>query len=579
MQSIAVLPFDNLSVDKKDNYLCDAFALEINHLLSNHKGIRVVSRTSATFINKDSDHQRNVDLLLKGSLFKINEQIRVTVQLIQTRDSTTLKSVKLEERATNLFELIDKMSVQIVDFLDLEVINARTKPVIDSKAYDYYLKGIYHWNLWCENEIKLAIECFNKAVEIEPEFALGYAYLSNCWCLLAAIQNGDIQKNYSNAKSAAIKSIALEDHLPEAYLSLALIKLLNDVDILGAFYALQKAFALNNCSVEAHYYYAFYLLVIGKYKMAVENIEYVLKHDPFNIQVNSTYGFALSLLGAFEEAEQQLKKTLSLAPDSKATHDALAWTYLMSNQLQKAKDLIEKNESGIIHSPATQIALYHQLGLNNEVKQWMHRLTERMEGAEAGSYYREASIAYLSLGDMEKGADYFERFYHEKIGFIMTLTHPAWKSFRAGQKFYKYKKRLKLINPPLLSAEVPKTNDDLIVINSSTAEELLVSLKDLLFIESQNIYSRVVWASGGKLQQKLLRISLSKILDQSINPSLFRCHNSYIINTRIPFSVSGNRKSMLLNPVGYSMKIPVSRAKAASIHEHLNCVNLATRQA
>ncbi|WP_142783760.1 tetratricopeptide repeat protein [Changchengzhania lutea] len=576
MQSIAVFPFNNISKNKEDDYLCDAIAIEITHLLSNHKNARVVS-TITSFSNsvKLDTSNLNVDVFIKGALHKIGERIRITVQFINTQDNTCFLSEKFDESSSNLFEIIDKVSGKILEYLQLEKINQ--KPAIDSTAYNYYLKGLYHWNLWNENNIKQAISFFNKSIKIEPEFALGYARLSDCWSLLAGIQKGDTEVNYKNARTTALKSIELDENMIEAHLSLALVKLLSDVDILGAFYSLKKAFSLNNKSSEVHYYYAFYLLTIGQYKKAIQNIEYVLETEPFNVQINSTYGYALSLLGEYEKAEQQLKKTLTLSPDSDATYDALVWTYIMSNKYNEAKELVEQNESRIIHSPATQIVLYQQMKLKNRVDNWLEVLISKLNQNKGRAYYREASITYLSLGNNDKGNDYFELFYKEKIGFIMALSHPAWKSFRNSGKFYKYKKRLNLLNPPLLPNEFSNTDEDIIVFHSSTLEKLAINMEELIYIEAQSIYSKIIWNENGITKEKLLRVSLTKILSQTINPNLFRCHNSYIVNTLNTYSLAGNRKSMKLIPKGYSFQIPVSRTKSSSIHQHINIVDSSSK--
>ncbi|NQX98428.1 MAG: LytTR family transcriptional regulator DNA-binding domain-containing protein [Flavobacteriales bacterium] len=574
MQSIAVFPFNNVSKNKEDDYLCNAIAIEITHLLSNHRNAKVVSTTTSFSNNENLDSSTlNVDVFVKGALFKIGDRIRVTVQFINTQDNTCFLSKKFEENSTNLFEIVDKISDKILGYLQLEKVNIKHRTAIDPIAYNYYLKGLHHWNLWNENNIKQAINFFSKSIKIEPGFALGYARLSDCWSLLAGIQKGDTEVNYKNAKAAALKSIELDKDMIESHLSLALVKLLSDIDILGAFYSLKKAFSLNKESSDAHYYYAFYLLVIGQYKKAIQNIEYVLETDPFNVQVNSTYGYALSLFGAYEKAEKQLKKTLTLSPDSDATYDALVWTYIMSNRYDEAKGLLEQNESRIIHSPATQIALYQQMKLKTSVNKWSKILTSNLNKNKGETYYREASIAYLSLGEDDKGDHYFELFYKERIGFIMALSHPAWKSFRNSGKFYKYKKRLNLLNPPLLPNEFTNTDEDIIIFQSSTLEKLTINIKKLIYIEAQSIYAKIVWNENGITKERLLRVSLTKILNQTINLNLFRCHNSYIVNTLNEYTVTGNRKSMKLTSKGYSFQIPVSRTKASDIHQHLNIVH------
>ena len=576
IKSILILTFENLSNDKKVNYLCNSIPIEVNYLLSNYKHIRVISTNSGALFEKkiNEKNKSKIDFLLKGSFLKVQERIRFNIQLIDNNTNTCLLSAKFEEDYNDIFDLINNVSVKIIQYLDIEFKTKNRKTKIGTTAYANYLKGLQYWNLWNESDIKKAIKYFNKTIKQEPGFALGYTRLSHCYSLLATIETDNSQENYNLAKSTALKAIELDNSIVEAHLSLVLIKLLIDIDIQGAYYSLEKAFSLNNHSSEAHYYYAFYLLVIGKYKDATKAIEYALEEDPYNLQKNSTYGFALSLYGKYHLAENQLKKVLSLNPDSIPTNDALIWNYILSNQFDKAKKIIEQNKIEIFLAPATQIVLYHNLGLFNEAKIWQNKLDELLKDNSTYNYSKEASVAFLKLGDTENGITYFEAFYKQKKGFIRALTHPAWKDFRESDKFYIYKKRLKLLNPSILPKNLTEITEDIIVINSHTSENISIPSKSLLYIESQSSYSKIVYVNkSNQLEEKILRTSLTKIMNESLQANLYRCHNSFIIKTDIPYSVSGNKKNFKLHIKDYSITIPVTRSKVSEIYQYVTILN------
>ena len=576
MKNILILTFENISKDKSVNYLCDSVPIEISHLLSNYKHIRVISTNSKALFERTLNQKKKskIDFLLKGSFLKVQEQIRFNIQLINNKTNTCLLSAKFEEKHNDFFNLIDNVSVKIIQYLDLEFKAKNRKIKVGKISYENYLKGLQYWNSWNHADIKKAIKYFNKAIKEETEFSICYAYLSHCYSILATIEPESNQENYDLAKSIALKAIQLDNTLVEAHLSLVLIKLLNNIDILGAYYSLEKAFSLNNHSSEAHYYYSFYLLVIGKYKDAIKAVEYALEEDPFNIQKNSTYGFALSLFGKYDLAEKQLKKVLTLNPISMVTYDALIWNYILSKQFDKAQTLIEQNEIEIFLTPATQIILYNSLGLPDETQKWKNKLDKLLNENVIQDFSREASVVYLNLGETEKGITYFEAFFKQKKGVIRALTHPAWKNFRMSDKFYIYKKRLKLLNPPTLPLHLTEIKEDIIVINSFNSENISIPSNRLLYIESQNSYSKIVYINKrNELEDKILRTSLTKIMNDSININLYRCHNSFIVNTMIPYSVSGNRKNLKLQIKDYSVSIPVSRIKASDIYQHLTMSN------
>ncbi len=567
--SIAIQPFDDLSAfEGQAHFLGRAFAIELAHYLTNFKGSKVIFTGSA--FNNSHEHPQ-VDYLLHGSVMQSKYSIVSTYQLLNSKNTEIIYSNRIEKPANQLSELPKQVANDIIQFLELEPEKSNSQ-FVDSNAYQDYLKGLYYWNLWSEHNIVKAIECFEKALKHEPEFALCWARLSKSRSMLAAIQRGGaVETNYQKARESALKAISLDNNLCEAHISLALIKLLNDVDILGAYYALKKAMNLNGNAPETRYFYSYYLLIINRYKEAIEHLRYALQYDPKNIQMNSTYGFALSLAGNFDEAESQLKKTLELDEGSEASYDALFWNYLMSGKIEKAQQILDKNEKFILHTPATQILFYKQTAKETMYNKWLKRLEENKQ---SGSYHRNASIAYWALGDKEKALIHLEQFYEEKLGFVMVLTHPAWKSFRDSSQFYKYKKRLKLLNPPFLSEKDKPQSSEELVIHSQTAEKITLNVDKLLFIEAQDVYSKVVWEdSQGSAQERILRVALNQIMEQTLNITLFRCHRSFIVNKKRKYLLSGNRKSMKIKPLGHHFEIPVSRSKSSDIHDHLNIEN------
>lgn len=569
-KGIIISTFENLTKGQEVDYLCKSVPLEINYQLSKYKTIKVITNQSIESLS-NSKKDLKIDLLLKGSFLKIENQIRFNIGLFDYETNNCLSSIKLEESFNNIFELIDNISTKIIQFLELESVLEKNTQKISSVAYKNYLKGLQYWKSWNESDIKKSIQFFNNVIEQEPDYALGYARISHCYSLLAVIDIENSTENYQLAKSNAIKSINLDDSIIEAHLSLTLIKLLNDIDILGAYYSIEKAFSIDNLSHEAHYYYSFYLLTIGKYKQAVETIEYALEYDPFNIQINSTYGFALSLFGKYDLAEKQLKKTLDLSPNSIPTYDALIWNYILNKQFKKAKKLIEQKSIEVFLTPATQIILYHNLELSNETEIWQCKLIDLLKENSPNNYHREASFSFYELGDTKKGMKHFELFYKQKKGFVRVLTHPAWKKIRESDKFYIYKKRLKLLNAPTLPKNLNNSEKDIIVLNSNTSESLSIPTNSLLYIESQSNYAEVVYIdNSNKLKKQILRTSLTKIMNESLSPNLYRCHNSYIINTKISYSFLGNRKNLKLHLKEHSITIPVSRSKASKIYLYLD---------
>ncbi|WP_298532680.1 tetratricopeptide repeat protein [uncultured Algibacter sp.] len=567
-KSILISNFTNLSRTTEDNYLEHSVPLEIIHLLSKHKSLRIISPQSKELLKSEFGKNVVVDFYLEGSFLRTKTNIRFNLQLIDAQNAKCLLSIKVEADNDNIFELIDAIALKIVQYLKFEFTTNKGHLKIDSKAYEHYLKGIRYWNLWDEKNVKSAITHFKEVIKIEPKFSLVYVRLSQCYSLLAAIITKDNFEHYNAAKTAALKAIALDNSSIEAHLSLALIKLVNDVDILSAYYSFESAFSINNSHAKAHHYYAYYLITIGKYQKAIEALEFALKEDPFNLQANSTYGFALLLSNKYDEAEQHLKKTLSTHPDSEVTYDALIWTYILSKQYEKARKMVENSKMTLLFSPALEIIIYNLLEDFDNLKLWKNKFDTLIKNDTDGNYNKDASIIYFALGDIQNSVKHFEAFYKTKMGFIRALSHPAWKTFRESDKFYIYKKRLKLLRPQMLPSKLTENRDDVIVIHSTTSEIFAVASKQLLFIESQGVYCKIVFLNEAKkIKERVIRTSLTKIMRDTFYIYFFRCHNSYIVNTKINYLISGNRKNSKLGLKDYLIEIPVSRNKTSDIFE------------
>ncbi len=562
--TITILPFADF-VEENEPLLGRAIAIEVAHYLT---GVPEASVVFPTTSGKEVMRSTNVEYILQGTVLTKLSKITLTFQLLEGKGFEIVYSNKIVEEFDQLSSLPKRIATQLIQFLEFEFSNTGVAGFIDGKTYEYYLKGLHFWNLWSKDHVIKAIAYFEKALKNDPEFSLCWARLSNSFTMLAAIQQGGkVETNYKKAKESALKAISLDDTLIEAHNSLALVKLLNDLDILGAYHSLQKAINLNHRSPETRYFYSYYLLIIKKYKEAINYLKYALRYDPDNIQINSTYGFALSLSGDFDKAEEQLLKTLELDPSSDASYDALFWSYFLAGNTHLAMKILVEHENSILHTPATQIVFYKKICQTDRVNYWLNKLEN---DNKSESYNRNASIAYWALGDAEKALHHLELLYNEKSGFVMVLTHPAWKSLRENPKFYKYKKRLKLLRPPVLSKQEANKVPEQIVILSKTTESITIQADKLICIEAQNIYSKVVWETDDhQLEEKFLRVSLNQILEQTLNPNLFRCHRSFLVNKLRKYRLIGNRKSMKIVPIEFDFEIPVSRKLSSEIHDQL----------
>ncbi len=577
--SVAVLPFVVLSLNKESEYLGDGLASEIINALSKVKTLKVIARTSSfSFKHEKIDIVKigrllGVANIIEGSVNISENAVRVSVQLISSESGFQLWAESYKRSFVDLFNILEELVLEIVarlitNFNTNRVAASITEKRTTPEAYHLYLEGLYHWNMWTYDHILKAIELLEKAIKVDADLAIAYTSLANCWSLLGAIHRTEPKYASQIAKQYVLKALQIDEKLAESYVALGLILLLNDTDLKGAYYAFEKALYINPNCADAHHSYSFYLLSIGKNKEAIGELQIALQIDPLSQQINSTYGYALMVDEKYNRAINQFEKTLDIDPKSESAMSSLCWTYIMTKEYAHAQKYLSENIEYILQSDATQSYLYAMTGENKKAVKSMLVIKN---ATKKSSLNRELSMCWIGLNNFEEADKYLNKFYSEKIGFAMVLSHPAWKSFRTNQRFLKYKNRLSLLNMPLFNPDNEiAEQSSFVVIKSKTKEELILNVSDIIYIKADSVYSEVVWQEEGILKKKILRATIGEIEKQVITPKLIRCHRSYIINTSIKFELIGTSRHHKLLYKQYNLKIPISISLERKVLEKLH---------
>jgi len=278
--SVAVLPFANLSADPEQEYFCDGMAEEIINSLAQLDRLRVVARTSSfAFKGKNEDiremgRQLGVETLLEGSVRRAGNRLRVTTQLINVADGCHLWSERFDREMEDVFAIQDEISLAVTDALKLRLLGEEKKKIVkrhteNFKAYRAYLKGRYHWFIRSSESIERAIEYLKEAVAIDPEYALAYAGLADCYWVLSIYLPVDPEEIYPKAKAAAMKALELDDSLAEAHAALACIMINYEWDWAGGKREIGQAIELNPGYATAYQWRAEGLITLGRFDEAV----------------------------------------------------------------------------------------------------------------------------------------------------------------------------------------------------------------------------------------------------------------------------------------------------------------------
>ncbi len=429
--SIAVLPFVDLSPQRDQEYFCDGMTEEIIDALTRAGAFRVVARTSSfAFKGKQQDireigRKLDVGAVLEGSVRKDGDRLRVTAQLISVADGYHLWSETYERELKDVFTVQDEISRAIVDTLKQKLPQrAAGAPKVqteDIATYELYLKGRFYWNRWRTEGAEKAIGYLNQAIARDPSYAPAWAGLADSYCWLAFFGNVAPTETMPKAREAAEKAIALDDSLAEAHVSLGYIRALYDWDWSGAKREFQRAAEVNPNSPDAHFGYGLvYLAPLGRTDEALAELRRAVQLDPLSL-VNNTYlGLVLEFNGQMDAAIEQFQRVLDMDPSFAEAHYELADAYLSKRMYAEATRELDQ-VSGM---PAARVDLFRAVVLARQGdRAGAGRLLQASERRADTEYVRSTSVAsvYLALGDKRNAMKWLETGYMQRDGMLAYL--------------------------------------------------------------------------------------------------------------------------------------------------------------
>jgi TolB-like protein/Flp pilus assembly protein TadD len=439
--SIAVLPFIDMSPKKDQEYFCDGMTEELINRLSNIKELKVPARTSVfTFKGKAEDireigRKLNVEKVLEGSIRKEDSQLRITVQLVNVSDSYHIWSETFDKELTKVFAIQDDIALTIADKLKLMLLTEdKTRLVKRStgniEAYNLYLLGRYlFYKAVVEDEFFKAMSYSDQALAKDPKFALAYVLKADCYELLCL--NGYLapQDSYPKAKEALIKALDLDDGLGEAHASLAYLKMVADWDPASAEKELKRALALSPGSADVYVLYSMFLAETRRLDEAIEGLKRAAELDPTGPQTYAYLGWGYYWASRFDEAIAQLKKALEMDPSNLNTQLMLIMIDALRGRFSEAVAQADKllltlpspDDAPILSNFAWIYAVSGQ-------PEKALTLLKRMLDLRAKRYVDAYIIAgvYAGLGDKEKAFEWLNKAYEERAGQLIIIQVDHW---------------------------------------------------------------------------------------------------------------------------------------------------------
>ena len=371
-KSVAVLPFANMSADPENEYFADGMAEEIINALSRIQSLRVASRTSSfAFKGKNEDigeigRKLKVSTVLEGGVRKLGNKLRITAELVNVADGYHLWSERYDREIEDVFEIQDDISQSIVKALRV-ILSEGEKKAIENKprtniqAYDYYLRGRQFFHQLRRRSLEYARQMFNKAIELDPGYALAYTGVADSSSLLYTYFDAR-DFNLRQADKASKKALELEPELAEAHVSRGIVaSLTHHFD--EAEEAFAKAMKREPNMFEAAYWYGMGLMSEGRFQEAIKMFDRASTLRPEDYQSAHFMGQAYHALGMKEEKETQLRRglrlmesSLELNPDDARAANLAAGVF---GTLGESENAIKYAERSLAIDPEDPMLLYN----------------------------------------------------------------------------------------------------------------------------------------------------------------------------------------------------------------------------
>ncbi|MGH7693591.1 MAG: BTAD domain-containing putative transcriptional regulator, partial [Gemmatimonadaceae bacterium] len=409
--SVAVLPFLDLSPLGDRAYLGDGMTEELLNALARIPGLRVASRSSAFQFRggvdvRDVGRRLGVGAVVEGSVRLDGNRLRVTAQLIETRQGYHLWSQEYNRGMDDVFAVQEDIARMVASALGDELLEDVTRPLVSrgtesTQAYDLYLRGRHEWNRRTTEGMWRALRAFQSATVVDPQFASAYAGLSDTWQLLPDYGNVPAREGLANAKTAALRAIALDSTLAEAYASLGAILDDYDHDRSGAERAYRRAISLNVRYATARQWLAIHLADEGRNDEAADEIERARRLDPLSRIMHTAVGAVRYFARDYDSAIAEYRAVLDQAPDFALASALMGRVYLVRGDTDSAVTALRRSVEQSGGDPS-YLAVYAAALAAAGQSAAADSAARAVRNAQPGYVpYCELASAYLDLGENE----------------------------------------------------------------------------------------------------------------------------------------------------------------------------------
>ncbi|MBV9751972.1 MAG: winged helix-turn-helix domain-containing protein [Hyphomicrobiales bacterium] len=457
VQSIAVLPLEDLSGDASQDYFADGMTDELIMGLGQISALRVISRTSVMSYKRvrkplpEIARELRVEAIVEGTVLRSGGRVRIAAQLIEAPADKRIWARSYEEDFGETIGLQRKVARHIAEQVHAtlgEREETRLDPGkrIEPSAYEAYLRGRYFWNKRSVDGLQKAIHWFSEAIAADPSYAQPFAGLADSYALSGDWQHGVLAPNdaFPRAKAAADKALSLDDTLGEAHASLALALDLYFWDWRLAEIEHKRAIALNPSYATAHQWYAWHLIVTGSNREALVELQKAANLDPLSLSIGADLADALCVGRLNQESLEQSRRILDMDPNFALGHYQLGQALTQQKKLDEA---IAEFRTAVAlggNQPVFASNLAHALALSGRKDEAQCIVRELVtKQSQHSPSHANIALGYIGLGDHKRAMLWLERAYQSRFN-PSILKRPGFDPLRSDSRFQELLRRLGL---------------------------------------------------------------------------------------------------------------------------------------
>jgi TolB-like protein/Flp pilus assembly protein TadD len=454
--SIAVLPFDNLSTDPDSEYLAAGIHQDVISQLAKLSGLSVRSRTAVLRYGDEKPPidqiaaELKVAALMEGSVRAEGERVRIALELIDAASGDILWSQTYDQDLRNLFAVESSIATNVASRLQVALSledreHITSQPTASTAAYLLYLRGRHLWNQRTDQAVERALAYYTAAIEEDPAFALAYVGIADVWIFRGWYSLLAPGETFPQGKAAVAAALAIDPNLAAAYASRAHIRLEFDHDWAAAEADYERAIELDPGYAIAHHWYGGYLSAMGRHGEALAQAHTARELEPLSPIINTWVGLRHYFWGRPDAAIDEIEQVLALFPEFAPAHWHLGWAYEQTGRFDDA--IVEARRAyELTGNPIYLASLAHALALgggDDEAKKILVQLAQTATKRHVSAYH--VATVYAALGEADESFRWLDMAFAERSPWIGYLrVDPRLAPLRSDPRFSRLLTRAKL---------------------------------------------------------------------------------------------------------------------------------------